>query len=80
MYKVKYSTAADRGEEKIVNGDVTMKEFLTEHGGNTGTLLFNGSPLVGGEEKTFSELADFYGVADGGQILLFDAPKTANGQ
>lgn len=79
MYTVKFSNGAYRAPEKVVDGNMTMKAFLEEQGGHTGTLLFNGSPLSGGlDEKTFSELANFYGVADGAEILLFDAPKTAN--
>lgn len=79
MYTVKFSNGAYRAPEKVVDGNTTMKAFLEEQGGNTGTLMFNGSTLSEGlKEKTFSELAAFYGLADGAEIIVFDAPKTAN--
>lgn len=78
MFKVKYTTAACRDfEEKIVSGDVTIKEFVNDFGGHVGTLMFNGSTLQN-DESTFEELAEVYRVPDGGSIILFDSPKTAN--
>lgn len=79
MYKVSFTSGAQRFGEKIVEGNVKVNDYLSEYGGCTGTLMFNGSALSSGhEEKTFDELSNFYGVAEGGTILLFDAPKTAN--
>lgn len=79
MYKVSFSSGAQRSGEKIVEGSMKVVDFISEYGGRTGTLMFNGSPLPNGhEEKTFEELAGFYGIAESGNILLFDAPKTAN--
>lgn len=79
MYKVSFTSGAQRFGEKIVEGSTKVCDYLNEHGGCVGTLMFNGSVISNGhEEKSFEELANFYGVEEGGTILLFDAPKTAN--
>lgn len=78
-FKVTFTTGATRHPQKIVDGATTVKDFLAQYGGHVGTLMFGPNTLgTADENRTFAELANTYNVADGGEITLFDAPKTAN--
>lgn len=79
MYRVKFRTGADRGQVEIVNGTTLVKDFVAEKGGSVGTLNWNGTPLSQEDlGKSFAELAERFGTSEDTEILLFDAPKTAN--
>lgn len=79
MYKVKFRTAADRGTQEIIAGTTVVKEYVDGKGGYVGTLNWNGTPLSAEDMgMTFAELATKLGTPADAEILLFDAPKTAN--
>lgn len=79
MYKVKFRTAADRGLQEMVVGTTVVKDYVDGKGGHVGTLNWNGTPLSTDDmAMTFADLANKLGTPADAEILLFDAPKTAN--